>query len=352
MTYKKHNIALNLFRKIVFLIFFISVGFPAFSQKNDTLYFINGDKVTGEITSFKYGYFTLKTIAMSTIEVKFDKLSTIYSGKTFEIILDDRSRIFGSIDTSLITSTVNIVIITGRKLKHLSSIVEMTPIKNKLWRRFRGNIDFGYTYTKSTKISQGSFDGILEYRQRDYFAKLNASALISTESGLETNKKDNLDITLLRYFKKRWFVLGLTGAEQNTELGLDLRLKGILGFGKDIIHTKTNQLLGSLGISINQERSTDSTKNTINTEGVIALYYKLFIISIPKIGITSGFTTYPSFTVKDRWRVSYNIKVSTEIISNFIISISMDYNYDSKPASVSSSTNDFNFTTSIGYSFY
>ena len=338
--------------KIGLFILFVLIVTSGYGQKNDTLYFLNGDKVTGEIRSFRYGYFTFKTNAMSTIQVKFDKLSTIYSGKTFEIVLDDRNRIFGSIDTSFILSTVNIVIINGRKLKYLSSIVEMTPIKNKLWRRFSGNIDFGYTYTKSTKISQGSFSGLLEYRQKNYSAKLNTSALLSSESGTEISRKDNIDLTVLRYLKKRWFVTGLAGAEQNTELGLDLRVKGILGFGTDLIHTKTNQLLGSLGVSVNQERAVDSTISTINTEGVMTIYYKLFIISIPKISITSGFTAYPSFTVKDRWRVSYNIKASTEIISNLIISISMDYSYDSKPPSASSSTNDFNFSTSIGYSFY
>jgi len=336
----------------LFFLFFLLTGTSVFSQKNDTLYFLNGDKVTCELRSFQYGYFTVKTSAMSTIHVKYDKLATIYSGKTFEIILDDKSRIFGSIDTSFISTTVNIVVINGRTLKYISSIVEMNQIKNKFWRRFSGNANFGYNYTKSTKISQGSFNGLLEYRQRDYLLKLGGSALISGESGIQVSRKDNIDLTGLRYLKKRWFVIGMTSFQQNTELGLDLRIQGILGYGNELIHTKSNQLLSSLGMSVNQERSADSTANTVNAEGVFSAYYKLFIISIPKVSITSSLMIYPSFTVKGRWRLSYELKASTEIISNLDISVSFDYNFDNKPPTATSSNTDMNISTTLGYSFY
>ena len=328
------------------------MGVSVFSQKDDTLYFLNGDKITCEIRTFQYGYFTVKTSAMSTIDVKYDKIATMYSGKTFEIVLDNNARVFGSIDTSFISNTVNIIVLNSRNLTYLSSIVEITPIKNKFWRRFSGDISIGYNYTQSTKISQGDFNGMLEYRPRNFNVKLSSSALFSTESGRQVSKKDNINLTTLRYLKHRWFILSSAGAQQNYELGLDLRLQGVLGYGKDLIHTKSNQLMASLGLSVNQERSSDSTENTVNSEGVIYVYYKLFLISIPKINITTQFVTYPSFTVKDRWRISYYIKVGSEIITNLTLNISLDYSFDSKPPSASSSTSDINISTSIGYSFY
>ena len=228
----------------------------------------------------------------------------------------------------------------------------MTQIKNKFWRRFSGNVNFGYNYTKSTKISQGSFNGMLEYRPRDYLLKLSGSALISGESGIQVSRKDNIDLTGLRYLKKRWFVIGMTSFQQNTEMGLDLRIQGILGYGNELIHTKSNQLLSSLGMSVNQERSADSTANTVNAEGVLSTYYKLFIISIPKVSITSSLMIYPSFTVKGRWRLSYELQATTEIISNLNFSITFDYNFDNKPLTATSSNTDMNISTTLGYSFY
>ena len=338
--------------KISLFVLFVLITLTGYGQKNDTLYFLNGDKVTCEVRSFQYGYFKVKTAAMSTIEVKYDKLATIYSGKTFEIVLDNKTRVFGSVDTSSIKGTVHIKVLNGDQLTYLTSIVEMTPIKNKFWRRFSGNIDFGFTYTQSTKISQGNFNSLLEYRPRNYDVKLNMSALINGESGSEISRKDNIDLTTLRFLKKRWFILGQVSGEQNTELGLDLRVKGVLGYGKELIHTKSNQFLTSVGVSVNQERSVDSTDNTVNMEGVIVAYYKLFLISIPKVNITSGFSAFPSFTVRDRWRISYDLKASLEIISNFTISANFSYNLDTKPPSEDSSTNDINISTTLGYSFY
>jgi hypothetical protein len=105
-------------------------------------------------------------------------------------------------------------------------------------------------------------------------------------------------------------------------------------------------------MSVNQERSADSTANTVNAEGVFSAYYKLFIISIPKVSITSSLMIYPSFTVKGRWRLSYELKASTEIISNLDISVSFDYNFDNKPPTATSSNTDMNISTTLGYSFY
>ncbi len=338
--------------KIYILIIFVLAAITGFGQKNDTLYFHNGDKITCEIRTFQYGYFTVKTTAMSTIYVKFDKIATIYSGKTFEIALDDKSRVFGTIDTSGINGTIYINIITGKKLKYLSSIVEMTPIKNKFWRRFSGNIDIGYSYTQSTKISQLTYSSLLEYRPKNYDFKLSSSALFSAESGNQVSKKNNIDLTAMRYLKKRWLGFGSVGTEENSELGLKLRIQGILGFGNDLIHTKSNQLLTAVGISVNQEISTDTTKNTINNEGVILVSYKLFIISIPKFNIISTFLAYPSFTVKDRWRVSYKLSINSEIISNLTIGVSLDYSFDNKPPSETSTTSNINISSSVGFSFY
>jgi hypothetical protein len=68
-----------------------------------------------------------------------------------------------------------------------------------------------------------------------------------------------------------------------------------------------------------------------------------------KISLTGLF--FPSFTVKDRYRLSVDTYIQIEIISDLIFTVSFYDNYDSKPASDVATTNDWGITTSLGYSF-
>jgi hypothetical protein len=60
---------------------------------------------------------------------------------------------------------------------------------------------------------------------------------------------------------------------------------------------------------------------------------------------------FPSFTVKNRYRVSVDAYVMLEIISDLTFTVSFYDNFDSKPASDAAATNDWGVTTSIGYTF-
>ncbi len=156
---------------------------------------------------------------------------------------------------------------------------------------------------------------------------------------------------MYRRLKKSWFGLGTFSAERNSELGIDLRLQGGLGGGNELIHTNSNNLMTALGIMVNKEWSSDSTDAQINVDGFAGFSYRLFRFKDPEIDITSTFTTYPSLTVSNRWRVNFDIKVKIEIIADMYFSLSFYDNYDSKPPSYDAANNDFGVTTSIGYSF-
>ncbi len=82
------------------LAFVLFANFSSFAQKDDTLYFLNGDRISGEIKQYKYGFLTYKTYGVSTVKVKYEKISTFYSKKNFDILFKDGRRRFGSFDTS------------------------------------------------------------------------------------------------------------------------------------------------------------------------------------------------------------------------------------------------------------
>lgn len=343
-----------LFPGLIFTgILFISLiwALPSIAQKNDTVYFLNGDRISGEIKSFQYGFLTYKTYGVSTVKVKYDKLATFYSNKDYEVLFKDGTRLFGKFDTSSVARNIKIIITNDTIFTPILNIVEIVPIKNRFFKRISGNADIGYSYTKSSTISQVTFSSNLKYTHRKYFATVGLNSNVTEQQDQRTNRKNDVDLIGYYRLKKNWFGIGLVNGEQNTELGLDLRLQAGAGIGNEVIHTNTNNLLFALGIVVNQEWSADTTGTRKNIDGMMQATYRMFRFKDPSIDITSNLIAYPSFTVQERWRVNYDIKVKIEIITDLYFGLSFYYNVDTKPPSDISAKNDYSIVTSLGYTF-
>jgi len=340
----------RIWRLFIFLCL-IGIYSTTLAQKNDTVYFLNGDKITGEIKSFKYGYMTYKTYGVSTVKIKLDKIATFHSKKNFEIIFKEGRRRYGSFSKADLEKFVNIVTMNDTILTPLQEVVEITPIKNRFWKRLSGSVDLGYSYTKASTVSQLNFSSEVKYQQKNYFTDLQLNVNITDQEDRDRTDKNDVTLSFYRRLKKSWFGLGTFSAERNSELGIDLRLQGGLGVGNELIHTNSNNLMAALGIMVNKEWSSDSTEAKINVDGSAGFVYRVFRFKDPEIDITNTFTTFPSLTVSGRWRVNYDIKIKIEIINDLYFSLSFYDNYDSKPPSADASNNDYGVTTSLGYTF-
>lgn len=332
---------------------FLSFNFNANAQKDDTLYFLNGDRISGEILQYQYGYLKYKTYGVSTVNVKYEKMSTFYSKKSFDILFRDGRRRFGSFDTSYMAQFVNIVITNDTILIPLIEIVEITPVGKNFWRRLIGNIDMGLSYTKANELGQFTFNGLVKYTQRNYFTTLALNSLNSIQSNLDSTRvrTNSLAGTYYQRIEKDWFGIALLSGEQNSQLGLDLRIQGGLGAGNEIVHTNRHNLLTSAGVVVNREWSATEDESRLNVDGFIAAKYRLFRFNDPEIDLTTNFTTYPSFTVSNRWRIDYDINIKIKIITDMYFSVSFVTSYDSKPPSATSDQLDYSFSTSFGYTF-
>lgn len=340
---------------IIFLILAIVLfaSSKSFAQKDDTLYFLNGDRISGEIKQYKYGFLTYKTYGVSTVNVKHDKIATFYSKKSFDILLKSGQRRFGSFDTSNIAEFIKIITTNDSILTPFTEIVEFTPIKNKFWRKLSGSTDLGISYTKANALAQLSFSGNVKYTERKYISNLKLNSNNTKQNGADSTrtKKNDLSLDYYRRIKNNWFGIGMASTEQNSELGLDLRLQGGGGIANEVIHTNRNNLVVSTGFVVNKEWSASEDGTRINVDGYASLNYRLFRFDDPEIDITSSAIAYPSLTVANRWRLNYDIKLKLKIISDMYFSISFYTSYDSKPPSSDSETIDYSFTTSFGYTF-
>ena len=61
-------------------------------------------------------------------------------------------------------------------------VATITPIGSSFWTKLDGSLDLGYSYTKSSEISQLNFNSNTLYRRPAFEARLTASATVTTNA--------------------------------------------------------------------------------------------------------------------------------------------------------------------------
>jgi hypothetical protein len=347
------NWRLSLYNKLI-PVCFIFLPFIISAQKNDTVYLLNGDRITGELKKYSSGLLELKTDGLSTIKIEYDKIRTLFSRKNFEIVKKNGFSYFGSIMKSGLDRNIGICVTNDTVPEPINDIVEITPVKNRFWNKFYGSVELGLSYYKSTNTLQYYLNGELNYRGRKDLVSTIVSLLYSNQKisdSLILIKKNDVSLNYSHFFQGRWW--GGIGAkwQQNTELDLEYRIQLGVGAGYDIVHTNPVRFYVMGGFLVNREKPVDSIDFSSNFEGLLSLKFTWLQFRHPKIDINTNFDAFPSFTIKNRYRLEYNLSVKYEIFMDFFVALSYYNDYDSKPPGSESALNDWSVIFSIGYSF-
>lgn len=322
------------------------------AQKTDLIRLENGDWVTGEIKTLQYGVLLYKTDGMSTVNVKWDHVTQIKSKYKFEVTLDKGGEYLAYIDTTSSLNEVNLII--NSKVSFTvkrSEIVRISKIKDAFWSKFSGGFSFGLNYTRGSNILNYDLSGDLNYRVFKSEASLKVSSNLTNDINAENRTtKNNADLRFNRDLPKHWFYTAFSTGEQNSQLGLDLRMSLGSGFGRKLIYTARNVLQISANLVGNREWASDGGQK-YNLEGLLYLEYRIFNNAPPKTKLLSYVALYPSLTEKGRLRTDFNIEGSIEIWNDFVYKLKYYYNSDNQPATGNADHVDWGVTTSFGYTF-
>jgi len=329
---------------------FFSSSFAIFAQKTDVVVLDNEDYITGEIKKLQYGILTYKTDNAGTLQIEWEHIHRLMSDKDFEIELFDGNQYFGSFPQ---TDSNRILPVSSENFNfafNMDSVVKILPVKNMFWRRFSGNVSLGGSYTKASTVGQLNYNSDITYTTRKGITKFTWDGNYTTQTGIDDTKRQDINLSPNWTLQNKWFVSTQAGAQQNSELGLDLRLYIGGGMGKNILQTNRNNMVSVAGLITTREWNNDSTDATTNLEGYFYLYYSIFKYDAPTTDITTNFTFYPSITDWGRVRMQFNLNVAQEIIKNFDLNLTLYDSYDNQPSG-GSEKNDWGITLGIGYSF-
>jgi hypothetical protein len=319
-------------------------------KKTDILILRNGNNITGEIKELKFGKLEYKTDDIGTISVEWDKVVFLKSIHTFEFETDEGIKLFGTVDTD--TTLNNIVVLTqeGEVSLQFLEVVVIRPLKSTFWKRMDGSwVSLGFSYTKASQIGQLNTNGELKYRTRKYESNLALNSTITWQEEKETTKRNSLSTRTVRIFQGWWLMGSKLTLEQNTELGIDLRLLLNGGGGRFLVHTNSSQLALIAGLQLSQEWVTTQVESQTNLESFATIIFQTYRYDSPKHNISVGFDIYPNLTPLGRVRTEFDITLRWELVKELFWDLVFYHSYDSEPPSGSSS--DFGVVVSIGWEY-
>lgn len=340
-------------RKPVCIVLFIITSGNLFSQTlKDTLFFMNGSIILGEVKKIKLGVVNFDPDDANDITVQLIKLKTISaSGTIFRIETTDEHVYYGRLFPNPRTGFVSIATAKDTVIQSLERISVLYPFKDDFLDRFDGSVGLGYTYTRSSNFGRINFDLNLSYITKQDEITFAASGIYSMSDTSVTRDQENFNLKYNYYLNISWFLTTLLSYQRNLELGIQRRYQEGLGVGNKFIRTKRIYAWVRTGVAINQETSTEDVKSGTLTEIFGQLQFNFFRFTMPKINLDFAQSFYYSLSQKGRFRNDGQTTLSWELISDFNLNLEFYNNYDSKPPASATSTFDFGIVFGISYKF-
>ncbi len=323
------------------------------AQKNDTIYHVNGNILTGEFKKFDYGVVKWSMDGMGTTNFEEIKINKIHSGKFFEIKTRNGALHFGSLDTTKRNRMIKIVSSFDTVVVHIDDIVEIYPLKKSFWLRTTGNLGLGFNYSKGSNIGTISANGKLDYRKQKWYYEFSFDGDNTYQGDSLISNKWDISLLNQRLYRGRWSSGVMVKASQNSSLGNKLKLEmNILGI-HDLMYNSWNRLYFAMGLNGSRQTPYYNAEITNDIAAVVAVVWKVYKFTSPKVSVDANVQYLPYFTSNDRYLLVMNLNPSVSLLSsNFEVGLKFYYNYDNKPPAGAIAKTDYGINLQFSYKFH
>jgi hypothetical protein len=274
----------------------------ALAQKTDVVLLFNGDRVTGEIKSYASGRLTLDTDIASNVSIKWNRIVSITSDKQFEIETPDGLYHYGTLAPSTPPGKLDLVSAGKTETLDFMQVIRLSPIYQTFWRRFSGSLDLGFNYQQANQYVQFTFNANASMRKPAFAMFGTISSFFTSQQGVPSSQRANLDLGYQKFLKDRWSLLGGVGLDRNLDLGLDLRASLTAAVGRDLYQTNRTLLEVFAGLTGSREVPVEGS-TTSNLAAVLALRYSSFTYDFPKLTLSGQLPIIPYLTDSGRARL-------------------------------------------------
>ena len=318
-------------------------------EKTDVLVLRNGVEEIGDFKKLQRGIVTLKTDAAGTIFVKWPRVVTASTDKSFEIILEDGRILFGSLQAS--DSAYSVIIRGASDTLEVptQSIVEMVRLKETFWQRLDGSLDLGFNFTQQNVKLDLQVDFEIGYIvERNRFG-LRFDGSFSRQDSVADIQRRELALIYGREFSKMWFLGATALTQKNTQLSLDRAFAIGAGPGRVLIATHRVSLITWIGPFYRRESYVGEDERT-TVPLTVATDFQWFDWAGLATDLSSRLRIAPVLDEWGRWQISLVARLRRELLSLLYLTVGFNEIFDSRPPG-DANKNDFSLTTSLGWTF-
>jgi hypothetical protein len=316
------------------------------AQKTDSVWINNGDRITGEVKSLSRGLLIYSTDDLGTISIEWDKVDSLSTTKIFEILLDNGEKYIGPLGRA----TQGHVLL-GSDTVALTRVVSVAPIKQSFFDRLDGYLDLGVSYQKAHSTFQLTSGAKVVYRGPGAETGFEISTFFEDRDDVGSTSRLSSSLTEQLLFKHHWSAGLVLGFDRNQELDLAGRGR-LMAFGaRGLAQSNHVDFKAAAGFVVTNERyfSVDST--TQGFEGMLGISFNAFRYDHPKLDASISSQAFPSFTTAGRVRLQNDLRLSHELVKDFMLTVTVFDTYDSKPPAADASKNDFGTTLAVSWTF-
>jgi hypothetical protein len=324
---------------------------PAYAApKTDTVIFLNGDRLTGEIKSLSRGRLNLNTEATGTIGIEWNKIESVISSQHIQVETGSGIRYYGTLAAGNSGRGVVVVTDDGPQLIDSRRVIMMTPIDGSGLDALDIDLSFGYNFAKAGGVETGNIGIDMNYRSRIRIETLKVSTTLSNSDTQEASTRSQFQLQHKRLWRDRWFTGGTLSLERNDELGLDLRTSLGASGGKYFVQSNTALLSIEIGLQASREDQADGAEGIDSLEAPITLVWDWFLFDDPELDWSTTLQAIPSLTESGRIRSELDTALKWEIIGDLHWELSFYGSFDSQARDGGESA-DYGVNTGLIYEF-
>ena len=318
------------------------------AQKTDILVLRNGDRITGEVKELARGLLKYKTDDAGTLNVEWDKVTSLASIHTFEVTLVTDRRLFGTLSEGPQPGTI---VIEGETFP-IVALVSITEISPTFIERTSGYVDLGWTLAKANRAHTTTFGAEGRYRGERFGVVTRLSAYEQGQEDADGTRNGSMGVDVNRFIGPRWAARFFGEASMDNALGLELRTFVGSGARRRIVQTNHVDASASAGLVGSRERYSGGDKSTESVEFLVAADFAAFRLDSPKLDASANLQTYTSLTESDRIRADLDTRVRYEVFKDFFLQLSLKASYDTNPPSLENpEKGSYTSGLSIGWSW-
>ncbi len=331
-------------KRILYILLLLVTGNSLYAQ--DTISFINGDQIIGELKSMDKGVLQFETdYSDSDFKIEWGGVRNLATSTVFLITLSSGERLSGSIDSGDSTG-LHLQTEEGKRTVSNDDIVYLKSIEDGFWSQLYANVDVGFSLTKSKNLRQINGSAGIGYLGETWSWDARLNTLFSSQDSIEDTRRTDGIVSANIFLPKDWFVVGAVDFLSNTEQLLDLRTNTRVGLGYYIVHKNSWYWNFATGCAFVNEEYSNGETSLQSMEGFIGTELNLF--NMGDFNLFTKITAYPGITEQGRFRTDFKMDLKYDLPMDFYVKGGFTVNYDNQPTAGAPQT-DYVLNTGLGW---